>query len=373
MLNTPPATLLSLHRIGRSTAPIALAAIMALLSACLEAAPSASARRVYGAGDSASATPAAHGASPRRVASLRQAKQASDAAHEAAIAEQAARDAAAALEQMRGRGNAALSAGRWLEASDALSKVAAQDSGELLGRNLQFATTMAEAERLTNLRRFDRAAVLFNDAIKLGTDQASVARERLNTVELRNYQIVVGSLLVSPQNPDGQPWLPVENHWLRNLITSLVVTAVSGGAIDPVTAFASVSKISSALPQESTPRIQLEFALPDGRTIRTAQRRSLVAIPTQAIVVRANQLSTDSILVRLVVEGEVVSTEQFNLGELLVQGKASTAGEGATQATADARKSLLLLELQASMAAPSPSSPKSAKPRPVIDSAVATR
>ena len=373
MLNTPPATLLSLQRIGRSTAPIALAAIMALLSACLDAAPSASARRVYGAGDSAAATPAAHGASPRRVASLRQAKQASDAAREAAIAEQAARDASAALEQMRGQGNAALSAGRWLEASDALSKVAAQDSGELLGRNLQFATTMAEAERLTNLRSFDRAALLFSDAIKLGTDQASVARERLDAVELRDYQIVVSSLLVSPQSPTGQPWLPVKNRSLLDLIVSGGVSLLSGGAIDPVTAFAFVSKISSALPHESTPRVQLEFALPDGRTIRTQQQRSLLAVPTTPIVVRANKLATESIVVRLVVEGTAVSTEQFNLAELLIQGKASTAGEGAATAQPDKREALLLLELQASMAAPSPASPKYGTPRKVIDSAVATR
>ena len=232
---------------------------------------------------------------------------------------------------------------------------------------------MAEAERLTNLRNFDRAAVLFNDAIKLGTDQASVARERLDAVELRDYQIVVSSLLVSPQSPTGQPWLPVKDRSLLDLIVSGGVSIISGGAIDPVTAFAFVSKISSALPHESTPRVQLEFALPDGRTIRTQQQRSLLAVPTTPIVVRANKLATESIVVRLVVEGTAVSTEQFNLAELLIQGKASTAGEGAATAQPAKREALLLLELQASMAAPSPASPKYGTPRKVIDSAVATR
>jgi tetratricopeptide (TPR) repeat protein len=342
---------------------------MALFSACIDSAPSASARRVYGAGDSASARTAY----PLRAATLKQAKQASDAAREAAIAEQAAGDAAAALEQMRGRGNAALSAGRWLEASDALSKVAAQDAGELLGRNLQFATTMAEAERLTNLRSFDRAAELFNDAIKLGTDQASVARERLDAVELRDYQIVVSSMLVSPQSPTGQPWLPVKDRSLLSAILAYGISYLSSGAIDLGTAFTAVSSISSALPQESTPRVQLEFTLPDGRTIRTQQQRSLLAVPTTPIVVRANKLATESIVVRLVVEGTAVATQQFNLGELLIQGRASTAGEGAATEAPDKREALLLLELQASMAAPSPAYPKPATPRKVIDSAVATR
>jgi hypothetical protein len=259
--------------------------------------------------------------------------------------------------------NDAGSRGEWATADALFSKACLVKCEPVAQGKAEFARTMREAENLVNVERYDEATVALQRAVGLGTDWGPVAKERLKAVQRQPYDIRVSELIINPANPKGDPWVKPKDNTIASLFIGFAANYLTGGAVSVLAAQQMAQSYADRLPPELTPRVFVQFELPNGEIIKTKSIKSLASAPVEHITLSANLYSREALIVRVFVEKTSVFSEPVNVGELLENDTFTFSAAGTGDEITDKTRTVIFLKVQANLSGSTQPSASPALPR----------
>jgi tetratricopeptide (TPR) repeat protein len=195
---------------------------------------------------------------------------------------------AAEYERFATAGDQLLASKDWRGAEASYRRALEFKSGGRAASRLRYSDAVLRAEGAVSRRDFSGAASGYKTAISTGEDGGGHAATALESVVVRPYRFRIRSVLVSPQRPDGAPWVGQPNHAFLKGAASFAALVPSPDVQLLSKAVGALARWDEAMPRENKPTLVVDTELPDGRQLRTPPKRGIYVTYDGQFVLETN-------------------------------------------------------------------------------------